>query len=45
MDLEIRCYFVPEVQVWERHICGKNIQLPEKEKKADVTYKYKILVP
>ena len=39
------CYFVPGVQVWERHICGKNAPLPEREKRIDVTDKCKILVP
>ena len=27
-------YFVPGVQVWERHICGKSTPLLEKEKKS-----------
>ena len=45
MDPESGCYFVPGVQVWERHFCGKNIRLLEKGKKADITDKYKILVP
>ena len=42
MDLERKCYFVPGVQVWERHFCGKNTQLSEKEKKPDVTNEYEI---
>ena len=45
MDPLSECYFVPEAQVWERHICGKSTPLPEKEKKAYVTNKYKISVP
>ena len=45
MDSESGCYFVPGVQVWERHFSGKNTQLPEKGKKADITDEYKILVP
>ena len=35
MNLEGGCYFVPGVQVWEKHICGKNTRYPEKEKKSD----------
>ena len=41
MDRLIWHYFVPGVQVWERHIYGKNIQHQEEEKKSDVTDKYK----
>ena len=44
MDLESKCYFVPGVQVWERHFCGKNTWLSEREKKADVTDKYEIVL-
>jgi len=39
------CSFVLEVLVWEKHICGENTLLPEKERKEDVTDKDKILVP
>ena len=45
MNPKSGCYFVPGVQVWERHFYGKNIRLLEKGKKADITDKYKILVP
>jgi len=38
------CYFVLVVPVWEKHICGENTLLPEKERKEDVTDKDKILV-
>ena len=41
MDLKRGCYFVPGVQVWERHFCG-NTQLSEKEKEPDVTDEYEI---
>ena len=44
MDLESGCYFVPGVQVWERHFYGKNTRLSEREKKPDVTDKYEIVL-
>jgi len=40
MDSLSRCYFVPGVPVWEKHICGKNT-LPEKEREVDVADEYK----
>ena len=45
MDPWNECYFVLGAQGWERRTCGKSTPLPEKEKKADVTDKYKTSVP